>query len=154
MSHLVALSKKNFYNWRRTWKGSAGELLCPTALMLLLVWVRTLEGLKYSQPAQNPIDLQRVYFDPTVESNGAWNIDPQASAKVKDFLTFTEYPLITNSNVKGYDGGNYAIEKDYNGPLGFMPPHCVGGMGGRAVSGFPSPIVATLKSDSVIQQKM
>ena len=64
--------------------------------MLLMVWIRTLDGLTYSQKAESPIGYQRVFFDPTIESNGAWSIDPQASAKVKDFLTFTEYPMVTD----------------------------------------------------------
>jgi hypothetical protein len=48
--HLKALMHKNAINWRRTWKGSIFELLCPALLMLLLVWIRTLITIEISEP--------------------------------------------------------------------------------------------------------
>ena len=36
----MALSRKNYINWRRTIFGSVAEILCPILLMLILVWAR------------------------------------------------------------------------------------------------------------------
>lgn len=51
--HIRALMHKNAINWRRTWKGSICEVFCPVALMLLLVWIRTLVKVD-SQDSGNP----------------------------------------------------------------------------------------------------
>ena len=38
--HFWALFRKNTINWKRTPVGSAMEVICPVALMLLLVYLR------------------------------------------------------------------------------------------------------------------
>jgi hypothetical protein len=38
--HFKALNKKNWINWKRTMAGSIAELICPIALLLILVVLR------------------------------------------------------------------------------------------------------------------
>ena len=65
--HLMALSRKNYINWRRTIFGSVAEILCPILLMLILVWARM------EVDVEDPIDFD-IYqlkkpFYPTAQLN-------------------------------------------------------------------------------------
>jgi len=38
--HFKALSKKNWYNYKRTWMGNLFEFACPFLLMVCMLYMR------------------------------------------------------------------------------------------------------------------
>lgn len=119
--HLMALTKKNAINWKRTWVGSIFELTCPAFLMIVLVLVRTIDTLVYTVESQSPLELQYPLYDPTSYNaqQGKFVINPTvASNRMNDFLTYTEYPKIDA------DTNQYDMTKDIFSPLYFKPSHC------------------------------
>jgi hypothetical protein len=65
--HLMALSRKNYINWRRTIFGSVAEILCPILLMLILVWARL--EVDVADPIDFDIYELKKPFYPTAQLN-------------------------------------------------------------------------------------
>ena len=40
MRHFLALSRKNWINYKRTWCGAICEFLCPIILLILIVYIK------------------------------------------------------------------------------------------------------------------
>lgn len=119
--HLGSLMKKNALNYRRTWKSSLCEIACPAALVGLLVWLRTLDGLVNEIAATDPLEGQVSLYAPALaNSNGDLEVNPfSISTRMYDFLSYAEYPRGVNKTTN-----QYSIKKDFAGPMAFNPVNC------------------------------
>ena len=62
--HFKSLCKKNFYIWKRSYISSICELICPMALVALLIMARSLIEIEEMDGAYNPESTMLMYpFD-------------------------------------------------------------------------------------------
>lgn len=114
--HSKALTKKNFYIWKRNPFCSACELFCPAALMLVIVYIRTRIDAT-TTPAQNLEILKHPEYPGFDYVDGDWQstygtAGPQQTAfMLNDFYNTTDF--------------NYNIQLDVGGPLYFIPTQCL-----------------------------
>lgn len=148
---------KNAINWRRTWKGSIFELICPALLMLLLVWIRTLIDIEISDPSDVYKDQYPLY--PPVALNptsGQWVLNQNSinsqNARLTDFLKYTNFADARPST------GQVDTTLDPRSPYNFIPPHCVRAMptNGRNASdgAFNQPLIAVVTEGNDIEQDL
>ena len=141
---------KNGVNWKRTWKGSILEIICPILLMLLIVWART-EIQILEVPTFDVYQLKKPFYPVTqLNENNTWstvNFDiAEQGAEMIPFLEFSNYS--TAVDVPGV-GTLYSPLIDPIGPYYFYPPHCY-----EKKNRYNSPVVAYIPQGNQIEADM
>jgi hypothetical protein len=111
-----ALTKKNFISYVRQPGCAIFQLLCPGALMLLLVWIRT--KITATTPPYVNYESYKKPFFPGLEytGSGTWSTTDEliTSQRQENFL-----------NYDNYTNGTYTVGTDMFGPLGYLPSNCM-----------------------------
>jgi len=153
MRHLKALMQKNAINWRRTWKGSIFELVCPALLCLLIVWIRTLIEIEMSEvtdvykeqvPLYPPVNLNPNTMQWVITNN---SINAQAN-RLSDFMDYTGYTGDASNS------GTYSPMSDPASPYKFIPAQCMAATNGKTERNrevYDSPIVAYISESNSIE---
>ena len=114
---FAALSKKNFISYFRQPGCAVFQLLCPGALMLVLVWIRT--KITATTPPYVNYEAFKKPFYPALEYEGgtSWSTSDfqVSSARQENFFIYDKYNT----------SESYNIASDFNGPLYFLPTNCL-----------------------------
>lgn len=147
--HFKALTRKNWISWKRNLAGSIVEIACPVLFMMVLLVLRQ----TIKKEMMNNVDLTELrhgLYPMTTwdEEEDKYKLSfsslSDQSEKLRDFMV--------NANVTtDVDKQDYIPMLDALGPMMFFPPHCVEV---KRLMTWASPVIATIKSDSIIQKKL
>ena len=110
--HVLALSRKNFVNWRRTWKGSLLEIIFPLICMYLVTLPYNLAD-PINRDLQEYLDLAYAQYPVTNPVGIRWIPTKHQPTEMLEFLDFAN---ITDSPEDFYR----------RNPGFFWPEHCYG----------------------------
>lgn len=108
--HILALTRKNFINWRRTWFGSILEIVVPILCMVAICLLRKYSDVKITN-SQSLLEEAHAFYPVTHLRGINWELSGKRDSNTTDFLQFAN---ITSS----------LADMIRANPLYFFPQHC------------------------------
>jgi hypothetical protein len=115
---LLTLIRKNFITWRRTPICSVVEIILLPLLLSFLIWLRTVEPVKYTD--LEGLKRYRHPIYPALEYRRlGWTWDPPSTDEIQGpMLEYGNYiPRLPGHS----NNGTYMISEDWKGPAFFFP---------------------------------